>query len=608
MRTPFRRSSSQAIFACIAVLLCVLPLGACAVEGGVPPATPVVGEAPPPPPPPTLEPLPTPVPRTGWAIGLLQNAPSDLMPYHTTPGDARATSPISQLLFPSPILSVGYNYTTTGVLEAVPTLANGGAELRPVDVFLDAAGNITTTATEVVSQAQQLVITYRWNPRLRWGDGTALTAADSVWAYEWAKQYAQDAESKTKLAAIERYEAVDDHTTRAVLRPDVLEPTYPLSVWTPLPRHLLQDVSSEQALSEWGKQPVGYGPYALVSQTEREIVLEPSRYAVEQLDGPVRFVFAASIDTLRNEVLNGSVDVALSDYWAPEETRFLDTDAASGAFEVTYLPSAVWEHIDFNLDTTLLQDIRIRRAVAHAVNRQGMVDTLLEGRSRVLDSWLLPEQWAAASNDQLTRYLFNPDEARRLLDETGLLDTDGDGIRNLADGTPLTLRLLVGESRGTTLRQDVATQVKADLAAVGIAVEVQPVEQQMLLNSEGPLYRRQFDLALFAWMATPDPAGRSLWSCAAVPSERNGWRGENFAGWCFRDADAAIRTATTALDQAERQTAYFQQQQLFTQELPSLPLFQRVTTMIVAPNVQGVAPDQQAPLTWNIERWTRTAR
>jgi peptide/nickel transport system substrate-binding protein len=547
------------------------------------------------------------VPRSGWAIGLLQNSPPDLMPYHTSPGDARATSPISQLLFPPPLLSVGYNYTTTGVLETVPTLDNGGAELRSVDVFLDAAGNITTTATEVVSQAQQLVITYRWNPRLRWSDGTPLTAADSVWAYEWAAQYAQDAESKTKLAATERYEVVDEHTTRAVLRPDVLEPTYPTVVWTPLPRHLLQDLPGEQVLSEWSKQPVGYGPYVLASQSEREIVLEPSRYAVELPDGPVRVVFAASIDTLRNEALNGNIDVALSDYWALDETRFLDTDAAAGAFQVTYLPSAVWEHIDFNLDTALLQDIRVRRAVAQAINRQGMVDTLLQGRSRVLDSWLLPEQWAAAPSDQLTRYPFNPDEARRLLDETGLLDSDGDGIRNLADGAPLTLRLLVGESRGGTLRQDVAAQIKADLAAVGIALEVQPVEQQMLLSPEGPLYRRQFDLALFAWMATPDPAGRSLWSCAAVPSERNGWRGENFAGWCFRDADTAIRAATTALDQTERQAAYLQQQQLFTQELPSLPLFQRVTTLMVASNVQGVAADQQAPITWNIEQWTRTA-
>jgi peptide/nickel transport system substrate-binding protein len=91
----------------------------------------------------------------------------------------------------------------------------------------------------------------------------------------------------------------------------------------------------------------------------------------------------------------------------------------------------------------------------------------------------------------------------------------------------------------------------------------------------------------------------------AVPSESNNWAGDNFAGWCFRDADRAIREAVTTLDAAKRQEAYLKQQQLWTQELPSLPLFQRVSATLNAPGISGIQPDALAPITWNVTAWQR---
>jgi peptide/nickel transport system substrate-binding protein len=91
-----------------------------------------------------------------------------------------------------------------------------------------------------------------------------------------------------------------------------------------------------------------------------------------------------------------------------------------------------------------------------------------------------------------------------------------------------------------------------------------------------------------------------------VPSENNGWTGNNFSGWCFFEADRAIRTATTVLDQEERRAAYLRQQQLFTQEMPILPLFQRVDLVLTSPTLRGVRADPTAPFTWNVATWRRT--
>jgi peptide/nickel transport system substrate-binding protein len=308
------------------------------------------------------------------------------------------------------------------------------------------------------------------------------------------------------------------------------------------------------------------------------------------------------LELLRANVLNGNLDAVVADRVPPELFAALDQDAQEGV-QVRYLPSPIWEHIDFNLDVQLLQDIRVRRAVAHGVNRQVMADALFGGHVPVLDSWVLPGQDAAAPPEQLTRYPYNPDESRRLLDEAGFVDPDGDGVRVSADGITLTLQLLT--TQASPVRKVIAERLREDMQAIGLQLEVETTSSEGLFAPDGPLYLRQFELVLFGSMARPEPAGIQLWSCAAVPSDVNNWSGDNFAGWCFRDADRAVREADTALDPAVRREAYLRQQQLWTQELPSLPLFQRLGLVIVAPGVRGIAPDPLAPITWNVAGWRR---
>jgi peptide/nickel transport system substrate-binding protein len=221
----------------------------------------------------------------------------------------------------------------------------------------------------------------------------------------------------------------------------------------------------------------------------------------------------------------------------------------------------------------------------------------------VLSSWVLPNQPEAAPPDQLTRYDYNPDEARKLLDEAGYADPDGDGIRASPDGLTLTFQLLTTE--GAPIRQQIASMFQKDMRVIGVDVQPLPVPAAQLFSADGPLFQRQFDLALFGWIASADPGGLHLWSCDAVPSPENNWVGDNFAGWCFRDANRAIREAVTSVDIEQRHAAYLRQQQLWSQELPSLPLFQRLSLALIAPNLSGPQPDALAPITWNIAAWKR---
>jgi peptide/nickel transport system substrate-binding protein len=597
-----RRPSISGLLVAAALLL-----GACQIEGGVPeptaqPTAPQTEAA-------TPSPLPTSAAvanavaqrRDTWVIGTLE-PPPDLYPYPATPSARRALAPISELLFPSPVLAYSYTYTGTGVLEQVPSFTNGDIQITPADVYLDAAGNITTTVTEVITQVNQIEVTFRWNQRLTWSDGTPVTAADSVFAYEIARAAPPGEDARLLLSQIDRYEAVDDHTTRAVLKPDVIGWAAYLSYWTPLPRHLLEGADPATIRgSAFARSPVGYGPYMIeeILPGEIRMVRNPHYFGDPPSASRVTFAFLRDIDAVRANIANGNLDLATTDRVSPDQMDALDRAADDGQ-QVTFVANPIWEHIDFNLDVPILQDIRVRRAIALATNRPRMSDSLYRGRAPVIESWVLPGQVEAAPLDQITRYPHDADQARALLDEAGYAPGP-DGIR-AANGVTLTLQLFTSEG---PVREQVAALFREDMRAIGIDVEVITLTTGELFSPDGPLFQRQFELALYAWIASPDPGGLQLWSCRSVPSEGNGWTGDNFAGWCFRDADRAIREATTTLDPEVRNAAYLRQQQLWTQELPSLPLFQRVSVVVSNPGISGIAADPLAPVTWNIAAWRR---
>ncbi|MBO9312658.1 MAG: peptide ABC transporter substrate-binding protein [Chloroflexus sp.] len=576
-------------------LLALLLLIGCELVTDVPTASPPVPTS-------TAEPTPTVVEKRVLRIGLVAEPP-DLLPYHSNPTDERLTAALTELLFPSPMLAVNFKLQTTGVLMRLPDFVNGDVVTTTVTVFRDELGRITETPTTTTDEVTQVSVTFRWNPSLRWSDGTPVTAADSVFAYELAQRIDLGQAANSRLAMIERYEQVDEHTTRAVLRPDVTDPAYITSYWVPLPRHRLATLDPRQMMqSEFIHRPLGYGPY-MVSSFEGgtlELVRNPFYWGESAPFDTIIIAFRSDPVQLLKLVNGGGLDLAFIEQPTPALLSELLRVADQQELEISTSPNAIWEHLDFNLDVPLLQDIRVRRAIAYAINRAGIVNELLGGRSNVLESWILPGQLGEPPLDQITRYPYNPDEARRLLDEANLLDTDGDGWREY-EGLPLLLSLVT--TANSPLREAVAERIVADLAQVGLQIEVAPLPPTELYSVDGPLYQRTFQLALFGWIAGFHPRGWELWSCAGVPDEANNWTGNNFAGWCFFEANEAINTATTSLDPSEQVTAYIRQQQLFTQELPVLPLFQRIDVLIARPGLTGWQLDPTAPFTWNISSW-----
>lgn len=539
---------------------------------------------------------------SSWTIGLLDE-PSNILPFSP---DGRAAAPVVEALFPAPVLGLSYAFTTTGVLETLPTPANGDVSIAPVSGFLDATGQFTLTETTQPTTTEQLTVTFHWNRNLRWADGEPVTAADSVFAFDLFGQVQAPQEAEVILAMVEHYAQVDEFTTRAVLKPGRVDPNYVQAAWPPLPRHQLAELPPEEALARLKQQPLGYGPFTFGEQVpDEQIVLVRNDYWPDAPSLPEQLVFRffASAEELRSAVTSGEVDVGVLERVPQELYPYLDQDQQSGAATVTYLPGPVYEHLDLNLADERLQDVRVRQALAYALDRESMSAALFGAKVQPLHSWILPEQSAFyAGDEQLVRYPYDPAKAQALLDEAGLTDRNGDGVRDLPNDQPFTLSVLTTD---TPLRTALAQRIVDNWTAVGIQAETeaQPIDQ--MYSPTGPLYRRTFQTALFGWVAMVDPGGLPLWSCNAVPIQENGYTGNNFGGWCFEAAEWPLRRANSVLDQRVRAQEYLKQQRLWTREVPAIPLLQRPVAILQHAPIQGLAPDPLAPLTWNVASWRR---
>jgi peptide/nickel transport system substrate-binding protein len=195
-----------------------------------------------------------------------------------------------------------------------------------------------------------------------------------------------------------------------------------------------------------------------------------------------------------------------------------------------------------------------------------------------------------------------------LLEEVGWRDEDEDGIREahgvagVANRTPFTVTLLT-TSQGEVHERTARTLVE-NLAAcgIGLAVETLPAEEFFADGPDGPVFGRQFELALFSWLNDFDPPCW-LYLSAEVPGPENWWATSNNPGYASADYDAACQaTMDTFPGMEEYARLHREAQRIFSYDLPVLPLYFVPKVVATRPEVRGVILDPSEHVDfWNIE-------
>lgn len=596
-------------------------------------------------PPPTATPTP---PRSlTVCVGA---EPASLYPYGNLSSTART---ILSVVYEGPLDTNSYAYQPV-ILERLPSLANGDLQIFPVKVYIgdeiiDANGNPVTLTKGVrlrpagcrsdscaveysgtgEIEMDQMQVTFRLLPGLRWSDGEPLTAEDSVYSFLLQADDATPG-SKYLIERTRAYEAADEQTVQWWGKPGFVSADYLRMFWTPYPKHLWSQRGAEE-LPEFelaARTPVGWGPFLIqewVAGDHLTMIRNPYYFRAQaglpRLDQLI-FRFYTDANAAVNALLDGRCDVLDPSLALDGQVSQLRTAAAEGRVQLLTVPSNVMERLDFgirpasydngyqvNVDRPdVLGDKRVRQAILLCLDRQRVVDEVLLGLSRVPHSFVPQEH--PFYNSSVARYAFNPTAGRALLEEAGWRDMDADpntplqafAVPNVPAGTPLTLNYY---TTNAVQRVQVAAILQQSLAQCGIQVHVQYLKAEELYapGPAGPLFGRNFDLAEYAMGVLGMEPLCEWYTTSEIPTAANHWIGVNVSGYSNQAFDAACHALRQALpEEAAYMTAYRELQALFAEELPIAPLYWRIKIAAARPDVCHFTLDATAQSAlWNVE-------
>jgi len=419
---------------------------------------------------------------------------------------------------------------------------------------------------------------YRFHLRrdVRWHDGQPFTAADVEFTFE---QVLLKFHSRTRASlgpALVDVVALDDSTVEFRFR----RPYAPLLqqldvVEAPIvPRHVYS--GSDPLRNPANTRPVGTGPYRFVSyQSSGEIRYAANRNyfrgAPSVGTAILRVVPDAATQVAALEA--GEVDWLFSVSGPERErlrrqpnVRLLQSPLSAGGNNcITTL--------GFNLDRAQFRDLRVRKAIAHAVNRPQIVERVLFGEGRAADA-PISSRIAFAYAEGLPIPAFDTSRAALLLDAAGWRRSDGGtrtarGVRGIEDGTPFVVGLTVlpGQS-------NYAEMLRAQLRAVGIDLRVGSLEQGVFAQTV--FTERDFDTAIGAYCNGTDPeigVRRMLVSSSIAPVPFS-----NMAGYRSLAVDSLFELAASALDPAERRRFYRAMQEIVVADQPYVWLAETMGT------------------------------
>lgn len=344
--------------------------------------------------------------------------PDDLFLYGSTQLPAVA---VHHALYENLYTTLDYDYQAQGLVK-LPNLDDGDAVVNQVmvqagDTVVDGNGRITTlTAGTMLLDAEgvpfafsgepvelpQMVVDFTLKPMV-WSDGTAVTAADSVFSYEVAAYYDSDSQPITHTAS---YTAVDNHTVRWTGLPGWLDQTYFRNVWTPLPQHQLAHYEMAELANLFGPNPetpiLSSGPFVVKEWIPgADILLQANPYyhrRSEQLPhlSQIQVLFGAYNIA---HLFTGICDVLTRDLLSVGEVPFLQEAETMDMATPYYQQDVVFEHIAFGINSyggygdgngrpDWFEDVRVRQAIAHCTDRQRMVDEILFGLSEVMHTYV----------------------------------------------------------------------------------------------------------------------------------------------------------------------------------------------------------------------------
>lgn len=499
---------------------------------------------------------------------------------------SRTARPLSVVIRVEPISvlegrgGVSQNYMGRALFAA--TMSRSDAHEVPYPVLADRLPELNTESWRVFPDGRMETV-FQLRPGLTWHDGTALTAEDFALGHRsrvariaWAQ-----AQPNLESRVMEEVRAEDPRTVVIVWRQPYAEAAR--MELDPLPRHILADVLDRGIADVYGSHPywtteyVGAGPYRL-QRWEPGAYIEATAFEGFALGRPQieRVVLTWSTDpnaTLAR-LLAGDVDMAADSALQFQQAVVLRRHWAADGRGVILLSPTQIRHFNLQLrpdyvTPRAMLDVRVRKAIMHALDRQALADAMLEGEGTVAESMIPPTVNFYPLVDQaIPKYAYDLRRVEELMAAAGFAKGPDGVYASPAEGRfgPEVRGLAEGQdAQETTIVVDFLRRagIDATLNLVPTAIYNQNRDEQI---STFPAIRTTY-ATLFG-----DFAMNKFITSEIATAERN-WRGTNRTGWSNAAFDAVYDAFSRALERDERNRLMAEMARLLNEELPVMPMY-----------------------------------
>ena len=335
--------------------------------------------------------------------------------------------------------------------------------------------------------------------------------------------------------------------------------------------------------------PVGNGLYGMYSYKQAsELILKSSEsYSGEKpLISYIRVKITAGEDTDINSFEQGMTDVLVTE--ATEAGRYVD-EGISGMYQYT---SNDYDFIGFNFKKELFQDKALRQAVAYALPKEDMMDSVYLNYAVMTNTPIHPKSWLYEENVAL--YDYNPSMASTFLKNSGWTDTDGNSKleKKTEDGQTKQLKATILVNSENTARRQIASKLKEELTAVGFDITI---DQQSFSAYQDKFINGQFDIIIGGWHCSEVTDLAPFFSTAGSL---------NFIGYTNEEVDQLLAAARNASGEGQTLLAYSSLQKKLAEELPYISIAYRNKAVFASKNVGGEIMPTEFDVFCTIEKWT----
>jgi len=435
-------------------------------------------------------------------------------------------------------------------------------------------------ASDIKPSSDGTVFTFTLRDGVKFHDGRVFSSADAKYTLDlvFSSSFAKSA------SFFEGSGADKKSYIKSVAAPDaktlVITLTHP---WTGLLSNLVPvAIIPRDSYESQKTHPLGTGAFKFKNYDNSQQVLDLEANADYWEGAPhipeLRVRVIADTNALQAELRSGRVDIApLPTSLSPDAIKQLGQDPNLQVLQST---GSNVNLLTFNVSQPPLNDVRVRQAIAYAIDRESLIRDLLLGQAKIAHSILPEESWAYVPGQQ---YSFDPAIAKKLLDEAGLKDPDGDGPQ------PRFAKPIVFKVSGSSAAaKNYAGVIQNYLKNVGIPVSIETAELNTLFDE---LRRGNFQIFYGQWVGgNQDPIFfKDLFATSEIPTEARASR--NRSRYSNKEVDALLEEAVNTFDRDKAKQLYARVQEIVSREVPVLPLWYQANIVIARKNVGNINVD-----------------